>query len=972
MCSISRRVAGALLAAVLLCAAVRPSLACDGDCRGEGAVTIDDLIRAVNIALGTAPVSSCTFADRNGDGAVTIEELVSCVQHALAGCAVGAAGEVLINVHGGQLDEYDLGTGATTTIVPSTHAVVVGQACLLPDGSGQFAVGDITATFKEPALPPAWGLFSPDGTFLKPLPFLAPETPPNQVGQPVGCAVDAAGRLFGVTGSTLEPSGRLVVFFPPDYATSCVLDDTLSFPSQLAVDDAGDVYTSALQLTAEKPAQVLRFAPPFPTSAAECGNVTPSKSVFVEYGQSDVSTGALARRSDGHWFVVVNKAPVQGGTIRELAADGTFVRDLFPLGSGGAPVALAFDSAGTLFYSDLTTTGAGEDQTTGWTLRRIVFDSSGEPSAPEPFARGTGTASGLAVFPSRADEWLTLGGSLRRTYFNPRDRQINVDTVPNLKLKWRYLTSGLISAQPAVVWLDLAEGRTQVVIIPSWDGHLYALRAENGSRVWQYEMKRQPGAYYPYTSSPTVAWIDGQPRVFVGGGETLYCIDAATGAEIWQFDAGTGCTTCTARQERNEIEATPAVVNGLVIASMDTNDGSPGKGGIFALRVDDGRLVWWFDLFTEGTCRPLPEDNVRHFDGFHSAEQLGLPDDFFGTRPGCDFDRASTGCGNVWSSPAVDARRGVFYTVSGNCDTDDDPQTPAPPLPLPRFEEAIFAVTLNGDPVWAWRPREVDPDDLDFGAVPNLFEAEIGGAVRDLVGVGGKDGTFYVLDRDGTNALTSTLEPYWRTNVVPGGFAGGFIGAASVGEGLIVSSTAAGEDPLNPQRPTVHAFDAATGEIVWQYSDIDAAFAPAMGVPGLAIVGGTPRPNLNFFTRDGGELLRQLRASTVPGGVACGATVVGPLIFVGGGTGAFNSGSQAEGEARRDTPLSAFCVVGTPGCEPDSCDDGQTCTYDYRDRTGTCVSEPSADGIDCMAGTTPGHCQDGTCMALAATPTPTS
>src|SRR5215468_2310783 len=269
MCSISRRVAGALLAAVLLCAAVRPSLACDGDCRGEGAVTIDDLIRAVNIALGTAPVSSCTFADRNGDGAVTIEELVSCVQHALAGCAVGASGEVLINVHGGQLDEYDLGTGATTTIVPSTHAVVVGQACLLPDGSGQFAVGDITATFKEPALPPAWGLFSPDGTFLKPLPFLAPETPPNQVGQPVGCAVDAAGRLFGVTGSTLEPSGRLVVFFPPDYATSCVLDDTLSFPSQLAVDDAGDVYSSALQLTAEKPAQVLRFAPPFPTSAAE-------------------------------------------------------------------------------------------------------------------------------------------------------------------------------------------------------------------------------------------------------------------------------------------------------------------------------------------------------------------------------------------------------------------------------------------------------------------------------------------------------------------------------------------------------------------------------------------------------------------------------------------------------------------------------------------------------------------------------
>ena len=40
---------------------------CPGDCGGDGAVTINDLIRAVNIALGSLPVADCRAADRNGD-----------------------------------------------------------------------------------------------------------------------------------------------------------------------------------------------------------------------------------------------------------------------------------------------------------------------------------------------------------------------------------------------------------------------------------------------------------------------------------------------------------------------------------------------------------------------------------------------------------------------------------------------------------------------------------------------------------------------------------------------------------------------------------------------------------------------------------------------------------------------------------------------------------------------------------------
>jgi hypothetical protein len=61
-------------------------IACTGDCRGDGEVTIDDLVLMVNIALGGSPVSSCPAADPGGDGEVTIDEILIAVGNANNGC----------------------------------------------------------------------------------------------------------------------------------------------------------------------------------------------------------------------------------------------------------------------------------------------------------------------------------------------------------------------------------------------------------------------------------------------------------------------------------------------------------------------------------------------------------------------------------------------------------------------------------------------------------------------------------------------------------------------------------------------------------------------------------------------------------------------------------------------------------------------------------------------------------------------
>ena len=59
---------------------------CVGDCDDERQVTIDELVRGVNIALGAFPLSECPSFDCNDTGAVDISCLVRAVNNALSGC----------------------------------------------------------------------------------------------------------------------------------------------------------------------------------------------------------------------------------------------------------------------------------------------------------------------------------------------------------------------------------------------------------------------------------------------------------------------------------------------------------------------------------------------------------------------------------------------------------------------------------------------------------------------------------------------------------------------------------------------------------------------------------------------------------------------------------------------------------------------------------------------------------------------
>ena len=62
--------------------------ACVGDCDGSRAVDVTEIIKMVNIALGTSPVVDRVRGDASGDGQITVNEILQAVNRALNSCTM--------------------------------------------------------------------------------------------------------------------------------------------------------------------------------------------------------------------------------------------------------------------------------------------------------------------------------------------------------------------------------------------------------------------------------------------------------------------------------------------------------------------------------------------------------------------------------------------------------------------------------------------------------------------------------------------------------------------------------------------------------------------------------------------------------------------------------------------------------------------------------------------------------------------
>jgi polyvinyl alcohol dehydrogenase (cytochrome) len=425
-----------------------------------------------------------------------------------------------------------------------------------------------------------------------------------------------------------------------------------------------------------------------------------------------------------------------------------------------------------------------------------------------------------AVAPARAEgpvqpirpgpqDWPTYGHDAQHTFHGVTT--LTATELPLLARAWFFPTNDAVTANPVVV--------ADTVYVGSWDGNFYAVNRATGALRWKYTIKPQP-AVSPVPGetfrNPTSdgglitssAWFQpagqGLPNtVIFGGGYTLYALNAATGALLWSHEyTGLPEQPPNPTQDEARIFSSPTVVRDRVLFAVSSDGQNGHRGYVAAADLRTGAPVWRFETdVVPGTTTPRND-----------------------------------GCGGVWSSPTVLAKLDLVVYDVADCDFKNPPP----------YEESVFALRIgDGKLAWLFRPDRVDADcDWDFGATAN--EGVDGAGNATFLGVGGKDGTYYSLD-----PATGRLR--WQTNVVFGGLAGGFIGTPAYDGTTIFGASALGDfgrfegfgslgcDPTDPrdglvQEPSLHAFDASTGKVLWQ-QPLSQSFGPTTTAGGFVFIG---------------------------------------------------------------------------------------------------------------------------------------
>jgi polyvinyl alcohol dehydrogenase (cytochrome) len=285
-----------------------------------------------------------------------------------------------------------------------------------------------------------------------------------------------------------------------------------------------------------------------------------------------------------------------------------------------------------------------------------------------------------------AGDWVTYGYNNARTNFNPAETIITPSTAPLLKQKWDHLAANGVT--------DQAVTMNGVVYWGSWDGYAHATNISNNARIWStYIGRTTDSSCVPpqvgVASTPTVATINGQLDVFVGGGDAnFYALNASNGSVIWHTSLGSSPS--------NFIWDSPALYNGSIYIGISSFGDCPlVQGKMFQLNASTGAIQHTFAVVPSG-C---------------------------------------TGAG-VWGSPTIDTSAGTVFFVTGNngsCSSSE-------PYSFALIELHTSDLSIVD---YYQLPQNARPGDSDFGSTPTLFTNSSG----SMLGVANKNGVYYAFNR---------------------------------------------------------------------------------------------------------------------------------------------------------------------------------------------------------------------------------
>ena len=421
-------------------------------------------------------------------------------------------------------------------------------------------------------------------------------------------------------------------------------------------------------------------------------------------------------------------------------------------------------------------------------------------------------------------------------------------SVPTLQPRWFLRTAGDVTAEPAVV--------DNQAFVGDGTGVMHAIDMKTGTDTWTFDttsnkmhVDKHSVSYGRIDSSAAVATVPSLGQtVFFGGGGTVYAVDARTGKPRWATDVNPTDPTSPA-----EVESSPVVWSrpghpSIVFVGMDTNESRNGAvGGVLAFDASTGELLWKYDAELGSVVHSLTERT-------HSG----------------------TGCGDIWSSPSLDAARTTLFFGTGNCTLNNGGDT--------QWLVAINALT--GQRLWRFaEPAANHQGDNDFGGAPVL--SHVSG--HDVVVQAGKSGWVYVVDR-GSGHLVR------QVHAAQGSDIGGFIGSVSVAvdptthHPVLYGDTAIpapegnpdSADVTNPGRlASLHAVDLVTGTVSWDAPAQTPSYAPVTTAGGVVFAPDTTQFAVAAYQASNGLPLWHL---PLGGAASSGVAVAGDTIVFGAGT----------------------------------------------------------------------------------------
>jgi polyvinyl alcohol dehydrogenase (cytochrome) len=370
---------------------------------------------------------------------------------------------------------------------------------------------------------------------------------------------------------------------------------------------------------------------------------------------------------------------------------------------------------------------------------------------------------GAAIAPAQDDlqDWPTYNRDVLGTRHSAAEVAINPATAGRLEEKWRFPAKdsgeqiGVVHATPVVVggyiYIGTATDPTFYKLAPDGTLRKYQNR-ERGGGLAGLALSLAAGKNARFLSSAEgihgSALVAGDTVYFGDIGGWFYALDRATGKERWKLSSrAKGFPDAHAL---NGFFASPILADGKIIVAGGTLEqvvassplyrGCTGRGFLMALSPAKGEILWKYDVGPQP--QPLdPPITIEDDWGKHTF--------YFGPATS-----------SVWCTPSFDADTGtIFFGTDVNTaprrPTEDDPRLAT------RESCAVIALDvkdgrekwitqINPGDVWTNAMRSYDPregryKDLSIGDTPKIYSIAVGGARTKVVGVGCKNGGFYVL-----------------------------------------------------------------------------------------------------------------------------------------------------------------------------------------------------------------------------------